>query len=141
MKLNANLKLDPTTIASFVGGAVVGTLVNGYLTPLTQDSKGQPLPSDKLKRNGMIVAGSKIALGGYAAFKVKSPIVKAMGVGVLVVGGLELINSLLPDNMDSPFVGNASYDYEEMTQGVYGTRGGLSYGAVGRSYESVGGGL
>lgn len=75
-----------------IGGALAGGLVAGYVNNFNKlDTATQKKSIDP-----NLFAGGKIALGIALPMLVKNPLVSGIGMGMIAVGGLELIKGLAP---------------------------------------------
>jgi hypothetical protein len=99
--------------AGIIGGKMVNPLAKKYLSRFLQpDNPETPGTEGRMGRIGL--AAGKIVLGGYLQTTNVSPMIKDAGLGFAGVGGLELVEELIPSiNLggiglleDAEYVGN-----------------------------------
>ena len=75
-----------------IGGAIAGGIIAGYVNKFNKidDTTKKPTIDTNL------FAGGKIALGVALPMFIKNPLINGVGLGMVAVGGLELIKNLAP---------------------------------------------
>lgn len=86
-------------IGVMVGGGVAAKMVN----PMAKKYLAKWLPGDdpdtpgrEGRKGRMIISGGKVLLGGVVAQKVDNELINDAGFGFAIVGGIELVDELIP---------------------------------------------